>query len=88
MSDPVSPLAAAGQTTSLLEKLLTIRYRERRERFTEIIDPLFKEFQLIHNHYTKLLSAYEPSLPIKRTGGIAIIRIIRQADWYTSSLRA
>lgn len=58
---------SAQQVASLVEKLLTIRYRKRRERFTEVIDPLFKEFQLVHKHYTSLLGKYEASLPIKRS---------------------
>jgi hypothetical protein len=51
---------------SLVLRLITIQYRRRRERFSEILEPLFEQFQKIHEHYTKLLDKYESSLPVSR----------------------
>jgi hypothetical protein len=57
---------SAEKLGSLVERLLTIRYRRRRELFSELLDPLFTEFQLVHKHYTKLLERYEGLLPFRR----------------------
>ena len=63
----MSELAKAAETVgSLFEKLLTIRYRKRREVFTELLSPIYTEFLAIHEHYTKLLEKYESSLPLRR----------------------
>ena len=51
---------------SLLERLLTIHYRRRRELFSELMVPLFTDFQSVHEHYTKLLGKYESLLPFRR----------------------
>jgi len=51
---------------SLVLRLLTIRYRRRRELFAEILQPLFAEFENIHAHYIKLHEQYEKLLPYRR----------------------
>jgi hypothetical protein len=51
---------------SLFLRLVTIRYRRRRDRFTEIIAPIHQEFLAVHAHYYALLDKYEALLPYHR----------------------
>jgi hypothetical protein len=69
-TDPVKATEAVG---SLLLRLVTIRYRRRRELFSEVLAPIYQEFLPIHAHYTALLDKYKVLLPLHRREADGVI---------------